>query len=231
MIAMTGQFASLDEDLTGRENLNLLARLMGGFRGKSRARADELLAAFDLSDAAHKQVKNYSGGMRRRLDIAALAGRDAGRAVPSTSRPTGLDPKARKDVWKMIRALADFGRHDPTDHAISRGSRPVGRPHRGDRSWQEDRRGHQPRAQGRHRGRASSMSHLPIRPRSMPPRPCWNSGLAVRSSAARKGAELSVLADTAREANEALAALVAAGIGLSDFTRWDSRASMKCSSR
>jgi ABC-type polysaccharide/polyol phosphate transport system ATPase subunit len=66
VIAMTGQFASLDEDLTGRENLLLLARLWG-FRGrKARIRADELLAAFDLSDAATKQVKAYSGGMRRR---------------------------------------------------------------------------------------------------------------------------------------------------------------------
>jgi ABC-2 type transport system ATP-binding protein len=64
-IAMTGQFASLDEDLTGRENLILLARLWG-FRGAAaRARADALLAAFDLSDAARRQVKDYSGGMRR----------------------------------------------------------------------------------------------------------------------------------------------------------------------
>ena len=70
-IAMTGQFASLDEDLTGRENLLLLARLWG-FRGRmAKGRADELLSAFDLSDAAHKQVKAYSGGMRRKLDIAA----------------------------------------------------------------------------------------------------------------------------------------------------------------
>ena len=62
------------------------------------------------------------------------------------------------------------------------------------------------------------MSHLPIRPRSMPPRPCWNSGLARAVQRSTEGAELSVLADTAREANEALAALVAAGIELSDFS-------------
>jgi ABC-2 type transport system ATP-binding protein len=70
-IAMTGQFASLDEDLTGRENLILLARLWGFRRRAAKARADDLLAVFDLTDAAGKQVKSYSGGMRRRLDIAA----------------------------------------------------------------------------------------------------------------------------------------------------------------
>src|SRR5687767_3883541 len=70
-IAMTGQFASLDEDLTGRENLLLLSRLWGFRGGDAKSRADDLLAAFDLADAAHKQVKAYSGGMRRRLDIAA----------------------------------------------------------------------------------------------------------------------------------------------------------------
>ena len=70
-IAMTGQFASLDEDLTGRENLVLLARLWG-FRGRAaKTRAGELLGAFGLAEAATRQVKDYSGGMRRRLDIAA----------------------------------------------------------------------------------------------------------------------------------------------------------------
>ena len=71
VISMTGQFASLDEDLTGRENLVLLARLWG-FRGAAaKDRAEALLAAFDLGEAGAKQVKSYSGGMRRRLDIAA----------------------------------------------------------------------------------------------------------------------------------------------------------------
>ena len=107
-IAMTGQFASLDEDLTGRENLILLARLWG-FRGQSaKKRADDLLTAFDLADASAKQVKDYSGGMRRRLDIAASLVVTPG--VLFLDEPTtGLDPKARKSVWRMIRSLADAG--------------------------------------------------------------------------------------------------------------------------
>jgi ABC-2 type transport system ATP-binding protein len=107
-IAMTGQFASLDEDLTGRENLVLIARLWG-FRGRTaRERADELLAAFDLADAGARQVKAYSGGMRRRLDIAASLIVTPG--VLFLDEPTtGLDPKARQGVWRMIRALAGSG--------------------------------------------------------------------------------------------------------------------------
>ena len=107
-IAMTGQFASLDEDLTGRENLLLLARLWG-FRGAAaRARADELLAAFDLSAAAGRQVKSYSGGMRRRLDIAASLV-----VTPELlfldEPTTGLDPRSRNQVWDIVRAIAAEG--------------------------------------------------------------------------------------------------------------------------
>jgi len=106
-ISLTGQFASLDEDLTGRENLILLARLWG-FRGRAAARADQLLEAFELTDAARRQVKDYSGGMRRRLDIAASLV-----VTPSVlfldEPTTGLDPNARQSVWRMIRALAAEG--------------------------------------------------------------------------------------------------------------------------
>lgn len=81
-IAMTGQFASLDEDLTGRDNLVLLARLWG-FKGASaRASAEDLLAAFDLSDASTRQMKDYSGGIRRRLDISRVADRNTRRTIP-----------------------------------------------------------------------------------------------------------------------------------------------------
>jgi ABC-2 type transport system ATP-binding protein len=107
-IAMTGQFASLDEDLTGRENLILLARLWGFHGRAARERADHLLVVFDLADAAGKQVKSYSGGMRRRLDIAASLVVTPG--VLFLDEPTtGLDPRARQGVWRMIRDMAASG--------------------------------------------------------------------------------------------------------------------------
>ena len=107
-IAMTGQFASLDEDLTGRENLVLVARLRGfGWRA-ARNRADVLLAAFELAEAAGRQARDYSGGMRRRLDIAASLVVTPG--VLFLDEPTtGLDPAARQEVWRMIRGLAGAG--------------------------------------------------------------------------------------------------------------------------
>ncbi|WP_096787788.1 ATP-binding cassette domain-containing protein [Rhodobacter sp. CZR27] len=107
-ISMTGQFASLDEDLTGRENLLMLARLWGFGLRASRRRADELLAAFDLAGAARRQVKDYSGGMRRRLDIAASLIVTPG--VLFLDEPTtGLDPSARQGIWRLIRQLAASG--------------------------------------------------------------------------------------------------------------------------
>jgi ABC-2 type transport system ATP-binding protein len=107
-IAMTGQFASLDEDLTGRENLILLARLWGFPHREARARAATLLADFGLEDAARRQVKDYSGGMRRRLDIAASLIVTPG--VLFLDEPTtGLDPSARQRVWRLIRRLAGSG--------------------------------------------------------------------------------------------------------------------------
>ena len=100
--------ASVDEDLTGRENLILLGRLYG-FKGKgAKARADELLGAFGLEDAATRLTKNYSGGMRRRLDIAASLV-----VTPDLlfldEPTTGLDPRSRNQVWDIIRALRETG--------------------------------------------------------------------------------------------------------------------------
>ena len=106
-ISMTGQFASLDEEITGRENLMLQAKLLG-FGRQAGKRADDLLHAFELEAAAQWQVKKYSGGMRRKLDIAASLV-----VTPNIlfldEPTTGLDPKARKGIWRMIRALSEQG--------------------------------------------------------------------------------------------------------------------------
>jgi len=107
-IAITGQFASVDEDLSGRENLVFLARLLGLGRRAARERADELLDAFGLADAAGRQVKEYSGGMRRRLDIAASLIRTP-ELLFLDEPTTGLDPRSRNQVWEIVRALAAGG--------------------------------------------------------------------------------------------------------------------------
>ena len=107
-ISLTGQLASVDEELTGRENLVLLARLLG-YKGKqTTARAEELLAAFGLTEASGKLVKNYSGGMRRRLDIAASI--VVTPELMFLDEPTtGLDPRSRNQVWDIVRALVGQG--------------------------------------------------------------------------------------------------------------------------
>lgn len=106
-VSLTGQFASVDEDLTGQENLVLVARLLGFSWRDARERARELLRMFDLEDAAKRQVRTYSGGMRRRLDIAASL-----IATPELlfldEPTTGLDPRSRSQVWDIVRGIA-FG--------------------------------------------------------------------------------------------------------------------------
>jgi ABC-2 type transport system ATP-binding protein len=108
VISLTGQLASVDEDLTGKENLILLGRLLGLRRADAKLRAGELLEAFGLTDAAGKLVKNYSGGMRRRLDIAASI--VVTPQVMFLDEPTtGLDPRSRNQVWDIVRALVAEG--------------------------------------------------------------------------------------------------------------------------
>ncbi|MBO0815628.1 MAG: ATP-binding cassette domain-containing protein [Actinobacteria bacterium] len=107
-ISLTGQFATLDTSLTGMENLLLQARLLGLSRRAARERAAGLLAAFGLTDAAGHAVKAYSGGMRRRLDIAAsIVVRPALLFLDEPT--TGLDPRSRSQVWEMVRRLAREG--------------------------------------------------------------------------------------------------------------------------
>jgi oleandomycin transport system ATP-binding protein len=108
MIGLTGQYASVDESLSGRENLYMIGRLLDMPAKAARARADELLETFGLADSAKKVAKNYSGGMRRRLDLAAsLVGTPA---VLFLDEPTtGLDPQRRNDLWEIVRDLAARG--------------------------------------------------------------------------------------------------------------------------
>jgi ABC-2 type transport system ATP-binding protein len=107
-ISLAGQYAAVDEVLTGRENLVMMGRLLRLSRKAARLRADELLADFGLAAAADARVKTYSGGMRRRLDLA----------VSMVVRPpllfldeptTGLDPRSRQQLWGVVKGLADQG--------------------------------------------------------------------------------------------------------------------------
>ncbi|MDT0266997.1 ATP-binding cassette domain-containing protein [Streptomyces sp. DSM 44915] len=107
-VSLTGQYASVDEDLTGAENLILLARLLGHRKPAARQRAEQLLAAFGLTAAADKQVKNYSGGMRRRVDIAASI-LNTPDLLFLDEPTTGLDPRSRNQVWDIVRAVVAQG--------------------------------------------------------------------------------------------------------------------------
>jgi ABC-2 type transport system ATP-binding protein len=107
-ISLTGQYAAVDELLTGRENLRLMARLAHLPRAVGRARGDELLELFDLVGAANRLVRAYSGGMRRRLDLAV--GLLTRPAVLFLDEPTtGLDPRSRSDLWAVIRDVVAQG--------------------------------------------------------------------------------------------------------------------------
>ncbi|MFI5729711.1 ATP-binding cassette domain-containing protein [Kribbella sp. NPDC051587] len=104
IIGLTGQYASVDEDMSGRRNLVMIGRLLGMSRTASRDRADKLLERFELTDAGERIAKTYSGGMRRRLDLAAsLVGNP--RILYLDEPTTGLDPHARNGVWETIRDL------------------------------------------------------------------------------------------------------------------------------
>jgi oleandomycin transport system ATP-binding protein len=108
LIALTGQYASVDDELTGTENLIMICRLLGLRRAEARSRARQMLEQFGLADAAARAVRTYSGGMRRRLDLAAsLLGHPE---VLFLDEPTtGLDPRARSQMWDTIRGVVAGG--------------------------------------------------------------------------------------------------------------------------
>ena len=107
-IGLGGQYAAVDEFLTGRENVVMVGRLYNLSMAEAQSRADEVLERIDLVDAADRQVQTYSGGMRRRLDLAAsLVGRPE---VLFLDEPTtGIDPRSRVDIWELIRELVSGG--------------------------------------------------------------------------------------------------------------------------
>jgi daunorubicin resistance ABC transporter ATP-binding subunit len=107
-IGFAGQFATVDEELTGRENLELIARLSRLRRTAARGRAGELLERFGLTEAADRRTGTYSGGMRRRLDLAAgVIGRPP--VVLLDEPSTGLDPRSRQELWSLVSQLSDDG--------------------------------------------------------------------------------------------------------------------------
>lgn len=108
VISLTGQSTAVDELLTGKENLELMGRLNHLQRKEAKKRASELLEQFDLVDAANKMVKQYSGGMRRRLDIAISLIKTP-KIIFLDEPTTGLDPRSRKDMWNAIKTLAENG--------------------------------------------------------------------------------------------------------------------------
>jgi oleandomycin transport system ATP-binding protein len=108
LVGLTGQYAAVDEMLTGTENLLLIGRLLGMPRAEAKQRAGELLEQFGLADAADRATKTYSGGMRRRLDLAAsLVGQPPFLFLDEPT--TGLDPRARSELWDLIRSLVAGG--------------------------------------------------------------------------------------------------------------------------
>jgi ABC-2 type transport system ATP-binding protein len=146
LIGLTGQFAAVDELLTGRENLEMFGRLFKLSREQARRRAGELLERFGLAPPADRPARTYSGGMRRRLDIASsLLTRPQ---VLFLDEPTtGLDPRSRNEIWAIVRAAAR-GDNAPADHPVPGGSRSAGRPDRRHRPREGDRGGNRERAQG-----------------------------------------------------------------------------------
>ena len=156
-ISLTAQEAAVDGLLTGAENLRhdgpAAAR-----QGQRRTR--ELLEQFDLADAADRRVETYSGGMRRRLDLAmSLIARP--QVIFLDEPTTGLDPRSRAAVWDAVKAARRRRHDDPAHDPVPRGGRPARGPDRGGRRGPDRRRGHRGRAEGAHRGRDASSCSSP----------------------------------------------------------------------
>jgi ABC-2 type transport system ATP-binding protein len=107
-VSLTGQYAAVDEVLTGQENLEMMAQLLHVPKRMARARIDQLLAEFDLTDARHRRARVYSGGMKRRLDLA-ISMIEAPQLLFLDEPSAGLDPRGREQLWSTVRGLVDEG--------------------------------------------------------------------------------------------------------------------------
>ena len=156
VIGLAGQNAAVDENLTGLENLEMVGRLYHVPAAEARRRGRELLERFELTGAADRVAKTYSGGMRRRLDLgASLVGQPAG-AVPRRADDRARPPEPHRDVGHHPRAR-EGGHHPAAHHAVPRGGRPARGQDRRDRPRPRDRRRHRRRAEGP-RGRRGARS-------------------------------------------------------------------------
>ncbi len=140
-IALTGQFAAVDELLTGRENLEMFGRLFDLSREETAERADRLLREFDLADAADRPARTYSGGMRRRLDLLLEPADAAPDPLPRRADHRARPPQPQPDLGCDPGPTA-WGHHAALDHPVPGGGRSTRRADRGDRPRQGDRRGH-----------------------------------------------------------------------------------------
>ena len=145
-IGLAGQFAAVDAELTGRENVEMIARLYRFSGAESRRRAAEVLERFELAEAADRRVSTYSGGMRRRLDLAAgLIGRPP--VVLLDEPTTGLDPRSRQELWSIVEELRRGGHNGAAHDPVPGGSRSPGAGDRGRRPRPDRRAGNSGRAQ------------------------------------------------------------------------------------
>ena len=180
--SLTGQFAAVDEILSGRENLVLVARLR--HLKDPGTIADDLLERFALTDAAARRVSTYSGGMRRRLDIAmSLIGNPP--VIFLDEPTTGLDPQGRIEVWQAVKELAGQ-RHDRAAHdAVSRRGRTTRRPDRDPPRGSDHRERHPRRAQAAAPARQGRIRREAADPRGRLPRP----SSATAATASSDGAD------------------------------------------
>ncbi len=156
-IMLTGQHVALDDLLTGRENLVMFGRLQGLRKKAARQRAEELLEQFDLVDAGDRAVGTYSGGMRRRIDIAC--GLVVRPEVVFLDEPTtGLDPRSRQAIWELVTDFKEAGIATLLTTQYLEEADAAQRPHHRDRPGHGHRRGHRRPAQGAHRRRPTARS-------------------------------------------------------------------------